>query len=90
MTTDDDTALLKLALNGTALELLACIEAQAERVDNGFLEARRYRLSEALDSIEAWLTVPSGRGSLVLAAAGIELGKWRAYQQSADKASPIN
>lgn len=73
------------ALNALALELLASIEQQAAQVDSGVSEAGRYRLSEALDSIEAWLTNPIGRGSLVYAAAGLVLGEWRAYQQSAGK-----
>jgi hypothetical protein len=67
MTTEEYAALLKLALNGTALELLACIEAQSERVGNGFLEAERYPLGKALDSIDAYLACPDERGSLVLA-----------------------
>jgi hypothetical protein len=79
MTTTDQDALLKLAMNGLALVLLAAIEQQAERVSDGFLEAERFRLSDALDSLEWWLTRPDGRGSLVYAAAGVELGKWRDY-----------
>lgn len=78
-TTTDQDALLKLALNGTALELLAAIEDQAERVADGYLEAERYRLSDALDSIERYLTSPNGRGALVLAAAGVTLRQWREY-----------
>lgn len=78
-TTTNHDALLRLALNGTALELLVAIEQQAERVSNGYLEAERFRLSDALDNIEAYLTNPTGRGSLVLAAAGVVLGAWRAY-----------
>jgi hypothetical protein len=81
-TTTDHDALMKLAMNGLALVLLAAIEQQAERVGNGFLEAERYRLSEALDSIEAWLSDPVGRGSLVYAAAGIELKRWQEYLNS--------
>lgn len=77
-TTDKD-ALLRLALNSTALALLTAIEQQAERVSNGFLEAERYRLSDALDSIDAYLTNPNGHGSLVLAAAGSELRRWNVY-----------
>jgi hypothetical protein len=79
ISTTDQDALMKLAMNGLALVLVAAIEQQAERVALGYLEAERYRLAEALDSLEAWLTRPDGRGSLVYAAAGVELGKWRDY-----------
>jgi hypothetical protein len=78
-TTTDHDALMKLAMNGLALALLAAIEQQTERVSDGFLEAERFRLSDALDSLEGWLTEPTGRGSLVYAAAGVELGRWREY-----------
>jgi hypothetical protein len=80
-TTTDHDALMKLAMNDLALVLLASIEQQAERVGDGFLEAERFRLSDALDSLDAWLSVPEGRGSLVFAAAGVELKRWNDYRE---------
>lgn len=79
MTPAEHTALLHLALNGTALALLAAIETQAEQVGNGFLKAERYRLSDALDSIDAYLSGRGTAGALVLAAAGVELERWEMY-----------
>lgn len=76
----DEIALLKLAMNGTALALLAAHEEQTERVENGYLEARRYDLVGALDAIEAYLTEPTSEGKAVLERARGVLACWEAYK----------
>lgn len=74
-------AILALRLNAIALVLLACIEEQAERVENGFLEARRYDLSGALDAIEALSETPHHDGVRVLERAQEAVGQWEAYRE---------
>lgn len=77
--------ILALRLNGIALVLLACIEEQAERIENGYLEARRYDLSGALDAIEAFLTTPNQDGARVLARAQDVTGRWGEYRAKAQE-----